>query len=208
MYHSQWNQDRFVHENFFSEKKDGFFVDVGAHDGITINNTYFFEKLGWKGICIEPIPKIYEKLIENRNCECIQGCVYNHDGEITFSVFTGHCEMLSGITSEYNQAHTNRIEKELKLYGGNRQEIKAKCFRLQSLFDERNIKYVDFLSIDTEGSELEVIKSIDFFKTKFGVILVENNGKDRKKEIRRILSDNNYILFSELGGDSVYTAKS
>jgi hypothetical protein len=75
-YYSQYGQDKFAHEKFFNNKKDGIFVDIGAHDGISYSNTYFFEKhLEWQGICIEPLPKVFEDLTTNRNCICINGCI-------------------------------------------------------------------------------------------------------------------------------------
>ena len=53
----------------FENKKNGFFVDIGAHDGISINNTKLLEDLGWDGICIEPHPKVFQRLLLNRNCK-------------------------------------------------------------------------------------------------------------------------------------------
>jgi hypothetical protein len=61
-FYSQFNQDRYMFETFFKENKKGFFVDIGAHDGITGNNTKFFEEIGWSGVCVEPLPFIFEKL--------------------------------------------------------------------------------------------------------------------------------------------------
>ena len=56
-YYSQFKQDQFLNEVLFNNKKNGFFIDIGAHDGVTISNTLFFEKQNdWKGICIEPNP--------------------------------------------------------------------------------------------------------------------------------------------------------
>ena len=63
---SQFNQDKFIFENFFPVKSDGVFVDIGAHDGITLSNTWFFENyLGWTGYCFEPNPSLFAKLVEN-----------------------------------------------------------------------------------------------------------------------------------------------
>jgi hypothetical protein len=64
---------------YFKGKKDGFFIDIGAYDGITISNTYALEKIGWKGICVEPVPEIYDRLIKNRKCECIKGFPKNNN---------------------------------------------------------------------------------------------------------------------------------
>ena len=67
-YKSQHKQDEFV-VNYFKGKKNGVFVDIGAHDGITLSNTYVLEKeLGWTGICVEPMDHEYKKLTECRNC--------------------------------------------------------------------------------------------------------------------------------------------
>ncbi len=59
-YYSQHRQDEYLFKNFFYDTYNGVFVDVGAHDGIDLNNTLFFEKeLHWKGINIEPIPSVF-----------------------------------------------------------------------------------------------------------------------------------------------------
>lgn len=64
---SQFDQD-FLAYSYFNGKKNGFFVDIGAHNGEWINNTYIFEKLGWNGICIEADPDNFELLKKNRKC--------------------------------------------------------------------------------------------------------------------------------------------
>ena len=67
MYTSQDKQDKYLEENVFKGYKGGVFVDVGAHDGVSINNTLYFEKYnGWTGINIEPIKEVYDKLLINR----------------------------------------------------------------------------------------------------------------------------------------------
>lgn len=63
-FYSQAGQDKYLIENIYKNKEKGFFIDIGAHDGITYSNTYYLEKeLGWSGICIEPNPKIYKQLL-------------------------------------------------------------------------------------------------------------------------------------------------
>lgn len=65
MYNSQWQQDKILNELIFKNKKNGFFVDVGAHDGKDISNSLFFEEyLNWDGICIEPNAKVYKELLK------------------------------------------------------------------------------------------------------------------------------------------------
>src|SRR5262249_43476778 len=105
MYHGQVKQDQFLNENLFKNQKGGFFVDVGAHNGLTINNTLFFEQeLGWHGICIEPIPGRFKELAANRNCEVLRGCAYDRNMMLPFTKISGHAEMLSGIGAAYPDA--------------------------------------------------------------------------------------------------------
>ena len=62
VYYSQYLQDVFVQFVFFNNKKDGYFIDIGAYDGIRLSNTYLFEKnKNWKGICVEPNNKVFNK---------------------------------------------------------------------------------------------------------------------------------------------------
>src|SRR5260221_7249446 len=83
-YYSQCGQDQFLYENFFRTKREGVFVDIGAHDGIFYSNTKFFEELGWQGLCIEPIPEVFEQLKKNRKAICIQGCISDQVGKSSF----------------------------------------------------------------------------------------------------------------------------
>jgi FkbM family methyltransferase len=199
MYYSQYNQDKFLEEKIFKGYKNGFFVDVGAHDGITINNTLYFQKNNnWKGINIEPLKNIYEKLIINRPNDINLNCaVCNKDGEIDFISNTGYTEMLSGIKENYDLRHKNRLLREIKQYGGGTETIKVPCRKLESIFDEYNIKEINLLSIDVEGAEYEVIKSINFDKVKIDVIIFENNYDDSGTIINKYLENKGYITINK-----------
>ena len=175
MSYSQLGQEKYLNENFFKNKTNGVFVDIGAHDGITLSNTKFFEELGWQGICVEPIPEIFEKLKINRKCICEQYAVTDEDGIGEFLVLKGWTEMLSGLANEYVQSHVNRINAEISERGGSKEIIPINTIKLQTLLDRHNITYIDYLSVDTEGNELKILKSIDFNKTKVFSITVENN---------------------------------
>jgi hypothetical protein len=71
-YMSQKGQDKWIIESIFGGKRNGFFVDLAATDGVALSNTYILEKhFGWTGICIEPNPEFYTKLQNNRNCICV-----------------------------------------------------------------------------------------------------------------------------------------
>lgn len=179
-FYSQYGQDQFVFHNFFKEKRNGVFVDIGAHDGVSFSNTYFFERfMGWTGICIEPIPEIFTQLQTNRNCICVHGCIYDRADSAQFLRVRGYPEMLSGILLNYNPQHLRRIEQEVKRFGGSMDIIQVKCYSLTQLLLDHHLDHIDYLSIDTEGGEMAILQSIDFSKIDIEVIDVENNYGER-----------------------------
>jgi len=207
MYKSQWKQDQILNEQIFKGKKDGFFIDVGANDGESGSNSFFFEKHGWEGICIEPIPECFEKLKNSRNCICIQGCAYNKSGTVRFNRLHGYTEMLSGIIESYPEKHKERIEREMKQMGGKSEVMYMNSYKLSDLIDKYKVSHVDYLSIDTEGSELQVLEGIDFNRCTFGVINFEVNYEEELKPIHFLLNANGYKLYTKLCGDLVYIPK-
>lgn len=180
VYHSQCRQDKFVNEALFHNAKNGFFLDVGAHDGVTFSNTCFFEKeLGWKGICFEPNPPVFEKLQKNRTCKCICGCVATeHNVVASYLQITGPLEMLSGLTTKFELQHRERIERQLKEYGGSYKVIEVPCYNLNRVLEEAGITHVNYFSIDTEGGEFEILQNFDFSKCQVDVIVLEDNYKN------------------------------
>lgn len=202
-YHSQWGQDSVVHQKFFPRRKWGVFVDVGAHDGVDINNTLFFEELGWTGLCIEPNPEVFARLEKNRRCPCIQGCAYSRSGTLEFQVNRGYTEALSGIRECYDPRHLDRIEREKRERGGESTVISVPAYTLQELCDRFQIRQIDYLSIDTEGSELEVLQGIDFSRMVIKVIGVEENYPDRSEELKKYLFDRGFEIHQKVGGDLI-----
>jgi FkbM family methyltransferase len=196
MFYSQCEQDKFLEENVFKGYKNGTFVDAGAHDGISINNTLYFEKNNnWKGINIEPIKQIYDKLVINRpNSININVAVSNNDGEAEFIQVNGYSEMISGLKKDYDNRHLERLKKETIEYGGSSESIIVPTKKLETICDENNIKHINYLSIDVEGAEFEVIKSINFDKVFIDVIGFENNYHDTSIPIIQYLESNNYKI--------------
>lgn len=206
-YHSQHGQDKFIHQNFFPNTQHGIFVEIGANDGVTFSNTLFFEKtLQWSGICIEPIPARFIDLQKNRHCICVNGCIANDSLTKDFLLVTGYSEMLSGLLEKYDPRHLARIERELKEHGGNQEVIKVQCYMLENLLHEYGISKVDYLSIDTEGGELEILKSIDYTSIIISIISVEN--AYNTSDIRKFMISKGYEYVTKIGADEIFKLKS
>ncbi len=198
-YYSQLGQDKWIVEKLFPGKQTGTFIDIGANDGITFSNTYVLEKMGWNGIAVEPIPSVYEKLVRNRQCTTVCGCVAGKSGKERFRVIIGYSEMLSGLVNEYDSKHLKRIEGELGSYGGLYQDIEVVCYNLNELLENRSMFQVDYLSIDVEGAEYAILKSIDFNRFRISVIGVENNYADYR--IPHLLRKRGFHFHSKVGDE-------
>jgi FkbM family methyltransferase len=177
---------------------------VGGNHPLTINNTRYFEELGWSGYAFEPLPHMQLFWKKHRKAKFFPYAVSNNEGDVTLTMVknvSGWEDMLSYVkeTSNVN-------------YDYNTEDIKVKTRTLKNVFREEGITVIDYMSIDVEGHELQVIKGIDFTKVKVKVLTIENNfggaadgshyGDD---EIRNIMFDNDYILWGRIVGlDDIY----
>lgn len=193
---SQFGQDRHVIENIYKQKENGYFVEIGAYDGMSMSNTYLLEyKYKWKGICVECNPFHFEKLIKNRP-NCINSChaVFNEDNK-TMQFINDDDGGCSGFVE--TNTHSHILHKNI---------IDVKTKKLTSILEDSNApSFIDFLSIDTEGSEFLILNSHDFDKYLFGYICVEHNFIETNRvKIRCLLESKGYIFFRENNVDDDY----
>ena len=104
--------------------------------------------------------------------------------------------MLSGFVDNYTEAHKKRIDDEIIQMGGKSVEVDIKCFSVTKLLLENNLTNIDFLSIDVEGAEFAVIKSINFDNIFIDVIGFENNYNDLSYPIIEYLENKNFKILN------------
>ena len=196
MFYSQDGQDQFLETNIFKGYKNGVYMDIGAYDGVDINNTLYFEKThNWTGVNVEPMKESFDQLVINRPHSINLNCaVCNSDGETEFFNNTGHTKLLSGIKSTFDARHFQRLVIENFLYMSNTEIITVPTKRMETICDEHNILHINYLSIDVEGAEFEVISSINFDKVFIDVIGFENNYHDVSAHIVAYLNDKGYVV--------------
>tara|TARA_R110000868_G_scaffold130812_5_gene340668 strand:+ start:2094 stop:2711 length:618 start_codon:yes stop_codon:yes gene_type:complete len=198
--YSQLGQDLAVVKHY-AGMREGFFVEVGAYDGIALSNTYLLEtQYAWKGICAEPIPEKYEQLVKNRKAICSNKALYSMSGlELVFD--SAADAMLSGI-SHHIDCHKHIVNRSKK-------QITVETITLTDLLDQHNApKFIEYMSLDVEGSELEVLRGLDFIKYKFGLIDLEHNYVEpRRSQIRHLLTSNGYDYFGANQFDDMYRLK-
>lgn len=173
MFYSQSGQDRWV-DKILKQKRDGYFLDIGAYDGVQTSNSYFFEsERGWTGICIECDPTPFAILNGIRSSKNFQVAVSNYNGVCKFSNMS--------ISDE---------------------GIELPCRKLDDILEEAGApQFIDYLSIDIEGHEFTVLNSTDLRKWKFGVMTIEHNlycmGPENKNKIYELLSSHGYVRVVE-----------
>lgn len=181
-------------------EKNGFFVDVGAYDGITGSNTYMLEFMGWNGVCIEPNKEPFKLLDIHRKCEKHNIAISNCDGELEFIAITGYAEQISCVKSTAPSEHINRITTEINTHGGNVTKNIVSCRKFSSLIKQKDITY---LSIDAESHELSILEGIDFSYHNIKYISFEKNPYDNN-DCGKFLENYKYKHLKTIGIDNFY----
>jgi FkbM family methyltransferase len=204
-FYSQYKQDIFVYETFFKNKDTpGVFLEIGADDGVRFSNCKFFEEtLKWTGLAIEARDSAFIELKKNRNCICENVVLSNIEEETQFMDIKGYGLGLSGLINKYDSRHVERIDNEIKHVNNKGSDIiNVKTVKLNDILDKYNIKHIDFLSIDTEGSELDILSTLDFSKYIIDIITIEDNYKDIK--LLNFFQERNYTLIQNIGCDKIF----
>jgi len=184
---SQNNQDLLV--LFLLGENPGFFVEFGADDGLALSNTYILEKeFNWSGILCEPSNLSQRALIENRNCFIDFNCVSDKSGDTVSFIETGN-----GLSSLEKYAYNDMwADKRKEGYS-----YEVSTISLSDLLNKYNApEIIDYISIDTEGSEFDILNAYDFSRT-FKVITVEHNYTDNREKIYDLLSSKGYVRILE-----------
>jgi len=184
-------------------KRKGFFVEFGATNGISNSNTHLLEKrFGWEGILCEPARFWRDSLIHNRDVHIDFDCVWTKTGEdISFNETKN--KELSTI-SHFSDSDMHSINRN---HG---KEYKVTSISLNDLLSKYDAPFhIDYLSIDTEGSEFDILNAFDFSKHSIKFISCEHNFGSNRERIRKLLSSNGYEpIYQDISQfDDWYTQK-
>jgi FkbM family methyltransferase len=197
MYFSQCQEDIFLNETYFRNKRDGTYIELGALDGVLYSNTKFFQdQLGWSGILIEPHPNAYRMLENNRpNNYLFNNLVSCIEEEVKYRYFCYGHAAVSGVENTLTQKHFDEFYNHPSSQGLPQDTMMIKPKTLTEIVNSTPLKHIDLLSLDVEGHEYEVLQSWDF-SVPIDVILIEMLGVEAEKEelCRQILYKNGYRL--------------
>jgi len=181
VYKSHIGQDMWVSQVFKDASVTGYFLDFGAFDGLLTSNTYYLEKnLGWRGICVEPNFRFFPKLCANRNAICLSGALWPIPN-IQMRFIDAHG--LSGI-----EGLSGKLTSDLQLEISKGTILVTTLNPMDVLRNFSAPTKIHYMSLDVEGAEVQIISAIDFDIYKIGLITVEHNHDEyRKNSIRDIL---------------------
>tara|TARA_B110000008_G_scaffold162823_1_gene163250 strand:- start:1118 stop:1975 length:858 start_codon:yes stop_codon:yes gene_type:complete len=198
-YPSQAGQDKIIKERFFKNKKKGFFIEIGAYDGIEGSNCYHFEKfLKWDGIAIEPSNIQFKKLKKNRKCKLFNKAISNEIKEVEFIEVTEGLTQMSGINEKYYKKNFDFIS--------NNEKSKIQNYNLKTITFEQVVSQgidIDYLSIDIEGGEMDLLKSINFNNNNIKIISLENN-TPADLNFENFFKNKKFIYFDRIGQDEIF----
>lgn len=200
MIYSQYGEESVILD-FFGQDTKGIVVDVGAADGITYSNSrYLIHDLGWSGVLVEPHPTFFNDIIKlyenNKNVTVLNAAVSLEEGKMPFYVYgRDYRAQVSTLSKEFKerviQVHGDKFENE---------PIIVNVIKLSTVL--QNLNKVDFLSVDCEGIDMDVLKSNDWNLYRPSLICVEHSMP--KEELYNYMDSLDYSFFKETAGNSFF----
>jgi FkbM family methyltransferase len=200
MFYSQFGEDRIL-ADVFRNKGRGLCVEVGANDGVNDSTSYFFEKLGWDCILVEPNPALCADIRKVRKAQLFECAASAENGEATLYIAEGP-ERAHGVSGlGVDQGTAQRIEG----YGFVARPITVRTRTLDDILNEAGVdRSPDFVSIDVEGHEHEVLKGFSIEKWKPVVIVAEDNSNFEDATVALYLRRFGYVPYRRTGVNDWY----
>lgn len=195
--------DEYIHLNFIKKPfENGSFLELGAIDGVKLSNTKFFEdNMGFnQGVLIEAVPELFKELQKNRpNCECYNFAIHSNLQSVEFWVNSKHnwggCINQSSCKTHIDQFHNSGK------FAGHSEVRLLPAEKLGTIIQKSSLNYIDFWSLDVEGSELECLNSMDW-SIPIGLVCIEN--ASNRDPIHSIMIKQGFTLIHQHVGDGFY----
>ncbi|EMG36826.1 methyltransferase, FkbM family [Desulfocurvibacter africanus PCS] len=198
-YFSQSGEDYLLWQTF-EHKAQGFYVDIGAFDGIHLSNSFSFELAGWNGICVEPHPRYYPLCKHNRrNATCLNNACVGDKDTLEVEFLCEELGLLSGIDPDSKMVIESRYKaRGMPFQGFEKVNVPATTLDMILGSEPAIPRTIDFISIDTEGTEIDILRPFPFDKWDVKVFIIEANTDTAKSELTKLMRSAGYELIREL----------
>lgn len=191
---------------WFNGLCNGTYIEMGALDGIRSSNTHVFNKaFGWKGVLIELSPKNYRNLVKNRPNEIATVNAAVCASQQTVHWYQSPSNALSGVWEFTTESYRTKWWKNATFEDD---AVAIECVPLNDILKQHapSHSFFDIFSLDVEGAEFQVLKRLDFNSVSFGMIVVENDDTNHRKNmaVNTLLSFNGYNLVDRLGNNDIF----
>ena len=194
--YGQFDQDLWVTHGVAPGKRNGYYVDVGSADGEFISNTKLLDNLGWKGICVDPFPRNMSK----RTCQVFAQPAFSESGKKVQFRAAGN---LGGIVQDLDRYKDTPVVAQAPLVEFvtmTLDDIRAKA---------RAPEYIDYMNLDVEGAEVDVLRGLSLDRYQFGSLTIEHNYDTANRErIHQILAAKGYVRVRSWEVDDWYVHSS
>ncbi|NCD22827.1 MAG: FkbM family methyltransferase [Spartobacteria bacterium] len=199
---AQHAEDVFL-ADYFEGQETGFFVEIGAYDGIQFSNTYAMEQMGWTGVLVEAHPDNAEKCRRNRTRSVVVhaaiGAPEASGTSTTFHMVGGRgADLLSAVSPD--EDHLRRCRRE----GEGIRAVQVPCLGLGQLLHTHPLPRIDFLSIDIEGGEIDALRGLDFEQMRPRLILLEANNSAARAALLDFLEPRGYRPLRSFGVNTLF----
>lgn len=199
-YFSAFGQDMLLDQHVFTEKRNGVFLDIGCDDGASGSNTMFFEVFrGWTGLLIDARETAVDAARECRRMPVVQAVLGVPGQAVEFVEATGALAQMSGVRHVLG-------DRKLEVLNNNKDVTlttsPATCVSINDLLDAHGIGAIDFVSLDIEGGEMDVLRDFDFEKHPVRAWAIENS--THSDDLPKFMTEKGYALVDYLGEDEIY----
>lgn len=177
--YSQNREDEII-SSYYAPTYKGAFLDLGANDGSTLSNSLALVQRGWKGVCVEPDRAAFRRLSNihrnNDDIQCVPVAIGNEDGVGVFYEAGDHLgKGDTGLLSSLKQSNFDRFP------GTQRVAVDVEIWTVKTLLERMTLKQFDFISIDIEEMDLDIMRQMDFKAMGTSMVCVEFNGVQEKE---------------------------
>lgn len=199
-YYSQFGEDRLL-EKLFQGKSRGVCIEVGANNGVDGSTTLHFEELGWQCILVEPNPAMCRTLRARRKARLFECAASSVAGTAVLHVAVG-AEQSHAVSALGGALKPAEIFKE---HGFQTEPVEVQTRPLDDMLDEAQLDAdIDFVSIDVEGHELEMLKGFSLERWHPAILIVEDNSPMWESAVRDYLKLRGYVRFRRTGVNDWY----